>query len=931
MRASVCMYRSANINNKKTLVRVSSSGSLLLQLLAEHVVQNAAVLEELHLDERVDAQDARDLLAAADVHRHLLARLQLPGEVEVERLLAGEAKGMDILAGLELQRDNAHANKVAAVNALEALGNHNLDALQVRPLGRPVARGPAAVLLASQDHQRRARLLVLHRGVEDRQLLAGGEVDRVRARLALANDLVAQARVREGAAHHDQVVSTARTVRVEVLALDARLLQEARSRGVLRDVAGGGDVVRGDGVAKHAQHRGVLDHRLRLRLALHASEVRGVVDVRRLLVPRVQLALRGLQRIPLLVVRQDALVHVREQRGGHAAVDDVSDLLRRWPDVAQVHTVRDRLRVEVDVDAASEGVRDDQGRRCEVVRGGLRVDAGLEVAVAREHGGGDDVVVRDRLGNLGGDIARVSNARHAPVAGRLEAQRVQLLLQAGGVQVLRDHVGAGRQRRLHVRLHHQALLDGLLRHKAGGNEHARVRRVRARRDGGNDNAAVLDGRLLPVDGERHRLAVLLSGHAEALEARLRAHAGVEVGLHRLQRHVVVRALRAADAGLHGCKVQLEVLRVLDLLAARAEHARGLGVVHDAVDVRLAAARRLQVLDRLAVDREVADRRSVLGRHVGDRCAVRQREVAHAVAVELDELADNAELAQVLRDRQHQIRRRAAVAQLPRQLVPNDLRQHHRQRLAQHGRLSLDATNTPSSNTDAVDHRGVRVGANNRVGVQQALAVEDNAGKVLQVHLVHNSGARRHDQQVVEGGRAPLQELEALAVAIHLEVLVHLQGASGARGVHLHGVVDHKVHRDLRVDLRRIAAKALRRVAHGGEVDDARHAGEVLQHDAGRLERDLDRLRAVLLPVENILNGLGGDIELVTVAHRRLEQHTNAERKLGVLRADLIDLVVRSRRAVRLHRGEEARVERIRLGTSLAEPSQGAEHGDSGFQ
>jgi len=45
---------------------------------------------------------------------------------------------------------------------------------------------------------------------------------------------------------------------------------------------------------------------------------------------------------------------------------------------------------------------------------------------------------------------------------------------------------------------------------------------------------------------------------------------------------------------------------------------------------------------------------------------------------------------------------------------------------------------------------VGVSADQRVGVQAAILVEDNAGQVLQVHLVHNTGAGGHDEEVLEG-------------------------------------------------------------------------------------------------------------------------------------------------------------------------------------
>jgi hypothetical protein len=44
----------------------------------------------------------------------------------------------------------------------------------------------------------------------------------------------------------------------------------------------------------------------------------------------------------------------------------------------------------------------------------------------------------------------------------------------------------------------------------------------------------------------------------------------------------------------------------------------------------------------------------------------------------------------------------------------------------------------------------------------------HARQVLEVHLVHDARAGRHDAEVVEGLLAPAQELVALAVALELE-------------------------------------------------------------------------------------------------------------------------------------------------------------------
>ena len=52
------------------------------------------------------------------------------------------------------------------------------------------------------------------------------------------------------------------------------------------------------------------------------------------------------------------------------------------------------------------------------------------------------------------------------------------------------------------------------------------------------------------------------------------------------------------------------------------------------------------------------------------------------------------------------------------------------------------------------------------------------------------------------------------------------------------MVDHELGRDQRIDASRVAAEFRHGVAHGREVDDRRHAGEVLHDDARRREGDL---------------------------------------------------------------------------------------------
>ena len=104
--------------------------------------------------------------------------------------------------------------------------------------------------------------------------------------------------------------------------------------------------------------------------------------------------------------------------------------------------------------------------------------------------------------------------------------------------------------------------------------------------------------------------------------------------------------------------------------------------------------------------------------------------------------------------------------------------------------------------------------------------------------MHDAGARRHDLEVVERRLAPAQELVALAVALVLDLDVALEGVLGAEQVGDDRVVDDELGGRERVDLRRVAAEGADGLAHGGEVDDAGHAGEVLHDHARGRELDL---------------------------------------------------------------------------------------------
>ena len=153
-------------------------------------------------------------------------------------------------------------------------------------------------------------------------------------------------------------------------------------------------------------------------------------------------------------------------------------------------------------------------------------------------------------------------------------------------------------------------------------------------------------------------------------------------------------------------------------------------------------------------------------------------------------------------------------------------------LAQHRGLRFDAAHAPRNDTDAVDHRRVRVGADHSIRIRRALLVDEHhRSQVLQVHLVHNARIRRNRAEILERRLPPAKEAVALLIALEFEQRVLLKRLRRAEVVHLHGVVDDQVHRNQRVRFLRVSAQLGERVTHSSEIDDARHTGEVLQNNA----------------------------------------------------------------------------------------------------
>ena len=135
--------------------------------------------------------------------------------------------------------------------------------------------------------------------------------------------------------------------------------------------------------------------------------------------------------------------------------------------------------------------------------------------------------------------------------------------------------------------------------------------------------------------------------------------------------------------------------------------------------------------------------------------------------------------------------------MPVSFTPDHLWDQHGDRLSQHGGLGLDSADAPPQHAQAVDHGGVRIGANQRVRISDRAARsaslhENHARQIFQVHLVNDASIGRDDGEVPESSLSPAQEGIALLVAEKFELGIELKCLRRAEFVHLHRVVDDQL-------------------------------------------------------------------------------------------------------------------------------------------
>ena len=193
----------------------------------------------------------------------------------------------------------------------------------------------------------------------------------------------------------------------------------------------------------------------------------------------------------------------------------------------------------------------------------------------------------------------------------------------------------------------------------------------------------------------------------------------------LERHAVLRASGPGHGRLDRRKVEGQDLVELGPVARLAPQPLLLRVALDEVDALGRAPGEAQVRERLVIDREERRGRTELGAHVADRGPIGEGQAGQPVAGELHERPDHAVPTQHLGHDQDEVRGGRALGQLAGQANPDHLGHRLVQRLTEQDRLGLDPADAVAQHAEGVDHRRVRVGADERIGEGHAVAVVDD--------------------------------------------------------------------------------------------------------------------------------------------------------------------------------------------------------------
>lgn len=551
------------------------------------------------------------------------------------------------------------------------------------------------------------------------------------------------------------------------------------------------------------------------------------------------------------------------------------------------------------------------------------MDAGLEVPVAGEDGGADEVALVNGFFDGGVERSGVADTGGAAVADGLESELIEFLLKICGLKVIGDDPGTRPEGGLDIRGDGEATFVGFFCDQAGCEHDGRVAGVGATGDGRDEDGPVPElgvdgiegftsrnfGRSRAV-GDHFRLVHFCSGLGVIKErsdgdACGLGHVNVDDRIAGLgwapiapfggrcfeedvkpfseggDVDAVLRALGSGDGGDHGGEVEGKVIGVVDVAFLwDAPQFLGAKVVFDGAAKFLAAAGAAEVVDGLVVDGEEAHGGAVFWGHIGDGGAVGEAEGLGSRAVEFHEFSNDTVGSENFGDAKGEIGRGDAFVEFAVEINADDFRDEEGDGLSEHACFGFDATHAPTNDAEAIDHGGVGIGADEGIGVENVVLIENSFCEILEIDLVDDTDSRRDHSESIEGLLSPLQEFVAFLVTDELDGEVAVEGVLRTGEIDLDGVIDDEIDGDEGFDDRGIGSGRFCGVAHRGEVDDEGNAGEVLQNDAGDGEGDFIIAGGFGVPGGEIFNVRLGDFPTVEIAEEGFENDADGDGEAG---------------------------------------------------
>ena len=219
---------------------------------------------------------------------------------------------------------------------------------------------------------------------------------------------------------------------------------------------------------------------------------------------------------------------------------------------------------------------------------------------------------------------------------------------------------------------------------------------------------------------------------------------------------VLRTFRPGNRRIDRVEIKFYDGGVIDVsFGWNAKHSLGLVVITDRVDLRVLAACISKIIERFFVDRKKSHRRPIFRGHIGDSCTVGRVKSSGALAKEFNKFSDNIRFTQHLSYSQNEVCRGRTLWQFAGQMHTHNVRRQKIHGLTEHSSLSLNAADAPADDTEAVDHRSVRIRSDKRIGKINAFPLKHAFRQILKIYLMDNTDSRRDDAKAVKRRRSPL--------------------------------------------------------------------------------------------------------------------------------------------------------------------------------